>query len=148
GEDNKPIENPHAQLKHANAENIVEHFKASDGTDVYIDKQGNEVEAESGQATSDILVDQNGSVVYYILFVNDVYAWYNAGVAKPNPVVLNPNQFPTTPGARDSICALARANGQVLTDSNALAIELKTSWVEAKNLPDAESNYVIIDAMV
>lgn len=147
GEDNKPIESPQAVIKHK-GENIVAHFKASDGKDVYIDQQGNEVEAETGQATADILVDQNGSVVYYILFVNDVYAWYHAGVAPPNKVIFNPNQFPTTAGARDSICALARANGHILTDSNALAIELKTSWVEAKNLPDAESNYVVIDAKV
>jgi len=42
---------------------------------------------------------------------------------------------------------LASANGVTLPDSNALAMEVKTSWIEASKLPDPQ-NYITIDAIV
>lgn len=145
---NQPVTSPRAHIVKGKGANIVQLFKTAEGENVFLDANGNEVEAESGQATHQVLVAQNGSVVYYLLFVNDVFAFYQAGVTSPNKITLNPNQFPTTAGARDSICALARANGVTLPDSNALAIEIKTSWVEAKDLPEDVSNYITVDAVV
>lgn len=107
-----------------------------------LDAAGNVVDSEEGQATGDALMAQNGSLVYYISMVNDVYAFYLNGTRDRK---LNASQFPTTAGARDSICAYARTKGVTLPDSNALAMELKTSWVEASTLSNT-SNYVTIDA--
>jgi len=132
-------------IKHtSNASRIVHAFTSTSGKNVYLDGGGNIIETETGQATGDVLMAKNGSLVYYLLFVNDVYAYYQSGDSNH---VLNGAQFPTTKGARDSICALARANGVTLKDSNALAVELKTSWVEAINLPDPES-YIMTYAIV
>lgn len=148
GTDNKPVAGARAHISLPVKGNFVQKLTDDKGRKIFLDESGNKIDAETGQATNDLLLAQNGSVVYYLLFVNDVYAYYQAGVTSPNKITLNPNQFPTTAGARDSICALARANGVTLPDSNALAVELKTSWVEAKDLPDAESNYIITEAIV
>jgi len=140
----KAIERPKALLKNKiNADRIVREFKVGDKS-VFLDAQGNIIDTEEGQATGDALMAQNGSLVYYITMVNDVYAYFLSG-SKNN--LMSGYQFPTTTGARDSICAIARAKGVTLPDSNALAIELKTSWVEAVDLPD-EGGYVTIDALI
>ena len=118
--------------------------KGPRGKRLVINALGEIVDSEENQATGDGLLTQTGSLVYYITLVNDVYAFYLEG-AKAGK--LNANQFPTTAGARDSICSYARSKGVALPDSNALAMELKTSWVEVNNLPNA-SNYVTINAVI
>jgi hypothetical protein len=139
-----PINKPKALLgKHSGNPNIVQEI-IQDGKPVYIDENGNVIESESGQATGDALRAQNGSLVYYITMVNDVYAWFLAGVQNNQ---YSGNQFPTTAAQLDSICAYARKNGVTLPDSTALAMELKTSWVEASSLTDA-SSYFTIDAVI
>jgi len=140
----KPIEHPKAIIQHkANRDHIVHRFATGKGF-VFLDEAGNIIESEEGQATGDALMAKNGSLVYYLSFVNDVYAWYLSGVSAGK---LNGTQFPTTAGARDSICAFARANNVTLPDSNALAIELKTSWVEAAGLADADQ-YITVMATI
>jgi hypothetical protein len=140
----KAIQQPKALLKHKiNRERIVREFK-SGGKSLFLDSEGNIIDSEEGQATGDALMAQNGSLVYYITMVNDVYAYFLTG-SKNNH--MSGYQFPTTAGARDSVCAVARGNGVTLPDSNALAIELKTSWVEAVNLSNPGS-YVTIDALI
>lgn len=140
----KPISKPRAMLgKHSGNPNIVQEIMHN-GKSVYIDENGNIIESESGQATHDALRAQNGSLVYYITMVNDVYAWFLAGVQNKQ---FSGNQFPTTAAQLDSICAYARSNGVVLPDSTALAMELKTSWVEASSLPNA-SSYFTIEAVI
>ncbi|MBD2757139.1 hypothetical protein [Spirosoma validum] len=111
---------------------------------IFLDAAGNQIQTEEGQATGNALMAQNGSLVYYLTMVNDVYAFFLTGSKNGR---FSRSQFPTTAPARDSICALARANHVQLPDSNALAIELKTSWVEAKNLPNA-SSYITVDATI
>lgn len=142
----KVIANPKAKiLTQTKAQNIVQEFKTANGTSVFLSADGKIVESESGQATGDALIAQNGSLVYYITMVNDVYAFYLSG-AKNN--LIDDATFPTTAQQRDSICAIARANGVTLPDSNALAIEIKSSWVEAVNLPNPIGSYVTIDALI
>ena len=124
--------------------NIVHEFKASNGKSVFVGANG-VVESEEGQAGGNNgLISANGSVVYYITMVNDVFAFYLSGAKNGQ---ISGLQFPTTAAQRDSICAIARANGVTLPDSNALAIEIKTSWVEASTLPDP-ANYVTINAVI
>jgi hypothetical protein len=143
---NNAIPEPKAMIVHkANSTHIVHMFTTTAGKKVFIDGNGKRVDAESGQATGDVLVAQNGSMVYYVIFANDVFAYLRTGVSAKQ---LDSTKFPTTAGGRDSICAFARSfNGATLPDSNALAIELKTSWIEASGLPDS-NNYVKTTAIV
>ncbi|MBF4517717.1 hypothetical protein IRZ71_15235 [Flavobacterium sp. ANB] len=126
-------------------ENILQEFKQGNKA-VFLDSKGHIVDTEQGQAgSSGALVAVNKSLVYYITMVNDVYAYFLTGVKDKK---LNGNQFPTTAAARDSILAYAKANGLATPpDPDALAMELKTSWVEAKDLPNADS-YITIKAKV
>jgi hypothetical protein len=124
---------------------VVQEFKVGNKS-IFLDSNGNEVQSEQGQAGSDgVLMGENKSLVYYITMVNDVYAYFLTGV---NEGKLNGNQFPTTGSARDSIVAYAKTKGWAAPpDPNALAMELKTSWVEVTNLPNADT-YVTIKAII
>jgi hypothetical protein len=124
---------------------VVQEFKVGNKS-IFLDSNGNEVQSEQGQAGSDgVLMGENKSLVYYITMVNDVYAYFLTGV---NEGKLNGNQFPTTASARDSIVAYAKTKGWAAPpDPNALAMELKTSWVEVTNLPNADT-YVTIKAII
>jgi len=102
------------------------------------------VDTEEGQATDDVLMDQNGSLLYYITMVNDVYAEFLTGVDNGE---LSGKEFPTTATALDSIVDYAAQRGVTLSDPNALTIEVKTSWTEVDNLSNADS-YITIDAIV
>lgn len=140
----KPIAQPKAIIgKKINPRGILQEI-VKEGRTVFVDANGNIIESESGQATGDALRAQNGSLVYYITMVNDVYAWFIAAVQNKK---MSGYQFPTTASDLDSICSFARQNGVTLPDSTALAMELKTSWVEASSLADP-SSYITIDAVI
>jgi len=147
---NAVLEKPQAITKHrGNITTIVQRFKTKEGKAVLVDKDGNVIDGESGQATKDVLMAQKGSLVYYIIFVNDVYAYYNTGVHLNQLPGLS-DTFPTRANQLQQICNYARNKYQkTLPDSIALTMELKTSWVETKDLPgDVEKDYVTIDAMI
>ncbi len=123
---------------------VAQAFTATNGQTVLLGPNG-VVESEEGQAGgSHGLMSQNGSIVYYVTMVNDVFAVY-LSAAKTNQ--MSNLRFPTTAAQRDSIVALATANGINLPDPDALAIEIKTSWVEASTLPST-ANYITIDAII
>ena len=136
---NNEIANPKALIRHAVKGNFVERFKVGNHF-VFLDAKGKLTHSEVGQATGHVLMSKQGSLVYYLSSVNDVYAYYMTGVKNG---VLNGSHFPTTAGARDSITAYARKTGRTLPDSNALALEIKTSWVEASSLPDADKYFQV-----
>jgi hypothetical protein len=108
-----------------------------------VDKTGRIV-SEEGQATDDVLMDKNGKLVYYISFVNDVYVEFLKAVDQKK---MSGYQFPTTKEERDSIFNFAKQNGVVLKNPNTLAIEMKTSWVEAELVKNIEE-FVTIEAIV
>jgi hypothetical protein len=122
---------------------ILQEFKLGKQS-VFLDSDGNRIDTETGQATNDALMTVNGSLVYYISMVNDVYAYFLTG-AKDGK--LNGSQFPTTIADKDAIIAYAKAQGNTLKNPDALAIELKMSWVEASSIKDL-SNYITIDAKI
>lgn len=141
----KIIQNPKALITlRGNKKKMVQEFITTRGQSVFLNTDGQVVETEVGQATHNGLISRKGSLVYYISMVNDVYAYY-LSAAKEGQI--SGAEFPTTAQQRDSICAIARINGATLPDSNALAIEIKTSWVEAETVPDPE-NYVVVEAWV
>jgi hypothetical protein len=140
----KTIAHPHAVIQHKkNQLHFVRRFIVGKKT-VFLDVAGNVVDSEEGQATGDALMAQNGSLVYYLTLVNDVYAQY-LNLAKNDPAMRK--KFPTTALERDIIYAYALLHHVVLPHPNALAMELKSSWVEASTLPDS-SNYVLMTATI
>lgn len=102
------------------------------------------VDTEEGQATDDVLMSQKKSLVYYISMVNDVYAQFLTGAKNDS---LSGNEFPTTKGAMDSIVSYAKNQGVTLKNPETLAIEIKTSWVDASSVSNP-SEYISIDAIV
>jgi hypothetical protein len=107
---------------------------------------------EFGQANSNAaLMTQKGQLVYYLLQVNDMFAYFRTGVAngKINPV---PNQFPTDRDILKQItdfAAHAPAPNTLakIDDANALAVEVKSAWIETRNLANP-GDYVTVMATI
>jgi hypothetical protein len=116
---------------------------------IFVNGLGNVVPVEQGQADGSVLESQNGSLVYYALMVNDVYAYFLTG-SKDNKILPMPTTFPTTAAALNQIVAFAAAQvpPKTFPDSVALAIELKTSWVLASSVPNNGSGYITMTASV
>ena len=118
---------------------------------VVLNSAGAVIDVEQGQAGGDgVLVAQNGSLVYYATMVNDVYAYFLTGTkTTPGNGGINPTptQFPTTLAELNKVIAFGAAHGKTFPDANALAIEVKTSWVEAAGLPNL-SSYITMTATV
>jgi hypothetical protein len=102
------------------------------------------VDSEEGQATDDVLMAQNGSLIYYISMVNDVYAQFLTGARNGE---IDDSEFPTTQSDVDAIVSYAARQGTRVKDPETLAIEFKTSWVSVNDVVDA-SQYITIDALV
>jgi len=97
---------------------------------------------ETGQAGGNgVLVSQAGSLVYYGIHVNDVYAEFLTG---QKAGAISATEFPTTQADLD---AVERFAGQDFSDGVALTLELKTSWVDAATVGDT-SRYLTITAQV
>ena len=99
-----------------------------------LDLFGSFPETEQGQADGNVLMAQNGSLVYYALTVNNVFALYRTMLGASVPAG---TKFPVTQADLDAITNFAAANGQPpVIDSEALAIEIKSSWIESSSLAD------------
>jgi len=131
--------------KELRKELIVQKF-IIDRIPVFLDPIGNVVEVEQAQADGSILMAQNGSLVYYQAMVNDVYAYFLTG-AKNGGITPAPTKFPTTQADLNKITAFASANGKTFPDPEALAIEVKTAWVEAAGLVNP-SSYISLTATI
>jgi hypothetical protein len=125
-----------------------------DGIPIFIDPSLAVIDVEQGQADgAGVLEAQttaNGSLVYYATMVNDVYAYFLTGVKDGAITTTTPNQFPTTQADLNATTAFAMAHGKPnppFPDPNALAIEVKSSWVVAAGLPNL-SSYVTMTATI
>jgi len=109
------------------------------------DKSVQTTQAQAGGGNA--LIAQNGSLVYYITFVNDMFAYYASGVKAGK---LDGSQFPTTAAGRDAIMKYARQNKfPIPSDSNALVMEIKSSWIELDSIPASErSNFITVKAII
>jgi hypothetical protein len=120
-----------------------------------------------GQAGGNgVLLSQQKSVIFYETLVNDVYAWYltgrktQQGGIPPYYVSSNPATYgffptcavPTPNCATDlqSIVNFAKTHGgpQSFPDGDALAVEIKLSWVDASTLPNNAQGYITTRALV
>ncbi len=119
---------------------------------IFIDPTSHVVETETGQAGGDgVLVTQatagrpTGTIVYYLLQVNDVYAYFLKG---NKTGAFAASTFPTTPAGLLQVTNYVASQGKPpLPDPNALAVELKSSWVEASTLPNP-NDYVTMMATI
>lgn len=140
----KAIEKPGFVSNLSNPENVVHAFTTAEGQ-IFLDANGNILTDVAQAATHNALMSQNGSLVYYITMVNDMYAYFLSATRNENRIY---DKFPTTNTARNNILTWARKNGYALPpDANALAVEIKTSWIIADSLIN-QSNFVTMDAMV
>lgn len=98
---------------------------------------------------SNVLMAQNGSLVYYNVMVNDIYAVFATMVTLG--VLPNTSKFPTTQAELNVIKNYAAANNIPLVNTNdkALAMEIKTAWVENIQFTGAQnSKYILINSSV
>lgn len=118
----------------------LEPYKAGDPLDAtsYVGK----ADTEEGQATGNVLLDRHGNVVYYITFVNDVYATLLNMAAQDTSSV---DKFPTTQEELTEILAFAQKSNMKILEPNTLAMELKTSWVQLASDMNA-ADFVTISA--
>ena len=113
---------------------------------IFLNAAGNVVDVEEGQADGGVLETQSNSLIYYASMVNDVYAYFLTGT-KNGGILPKPTQFPTTQAELNKISTFAAGHSVTLPDSVALAVELKTSWVDASTVTDP-SSYITMQGVV
>jgi hypothetical protein len=112
---------------------------------ITLDLFGNFPETEQAMADGTVLMAQNGSLVYYALTVNNVFALYRTMQGANVPAG---TKFPVNQADLDAIETFAAANGHSpVIDSEALAIEIKSAWIESSSLADP-SQFIQMKAVV
>jgi hypothetical protein len=113
-----------------------------DGIPIFLNSAGNLIEVEQGQADFSVLIAQNGSLIYYGIAVSEVMAYFRTmqGASVPSALM-----FPTTQGELDTITNFASANGRTFVDPQALAVEIKTSWIETTGISNPD-DYITMTA--
>ena len=124
------------------------------GSGTYIDTitgtvlQTESEQAQAGDGKYPVLLAHNNTLLYYAILVNDVYAWFVAGT-NSGAISPAPSNFPTTKADLTKIQNFASGHGVSFIDPNALAIELKTSWIDASTLPaGAAVGYITTQATI
>lgn len=117
------------------------------GIPVFLDLNGNVIDVETGQADNGVLISQGGSLIYYITVVNDVLAYHRtmqpAGLLPFNTPIV----FPLTAADGAAVVAFAASHNFKIVDPEALAIESKSSWVDASTIANP-ADYVTVDAVI
>jgi len=130
-----------------------------DGFPIFIDPSLEVIDVEQGEAITDGVLEAQttagGSLVYYATIVNDVYAYYATGV-NHNAISLAPGPcpsappattcFPTTQADLNKIVAFATGH-TTFPDPTALAIEVKSAWVDASGLSNPNA-YITMSATI
>lgn len=117
------------------------------GIPIFTDLAGNVIDVEPGQADNGVLLSQNGSLIYYITVVNDVFAYHRT---MQGPAVIDDSTtivFPMTTADANAVKTFAAGKGHTIVDPQALAIESKSSWVEASAVPNP-GDYVQVSATI
>lgn len=114
---------------------------------IFIDSAGNIIDVEPGQADGGVLLSQNNSLIYYITVVNDLYAFDRT---MKGPALITPPtsiNFPTTAAQGAVVTAFAASKHHTILEPQALAVESKSSWIEASSVPNP-GDYIQADAVV
>jgi len=134
----KPIAKPRAIISpDLDKELTVQRFMI-ERTSLFLTAAGAVIDTEVGQADGGVLLAQNNSLIYYMTSVNDVYAYFLTGT-KNGGITPKPTQFPTTQADLNAITMFATAHGKTFPDPEALAIEVKTAWIETTGLSNLSS---------
>lgn len=144
---NRIIPSPKPNIRATlNRNKVVQKFVINN-VPIFVDIFGNTIDTEEGQAGGgEALVAQNGSLIFYTTSVNDVYAFFQTGT-KNGAITPTPTKFPTTQTDLNKIIAYAATKGKTFPDPEALAIEVKSSWIEAAGLPDLNT-YITMQATI
>lgn len=154
GKDGQAIERPRAIIRsELNPTTTVQAFKIDKGQ-IFLSGAGNVIDVEQGQAFGGVLMAQNHSLIYYATMVNDVYAYFLTGVKTSGPGKFSPTptEFPTTQADLTKIEQFAitfggKPSSNPFPDPEALAVEIKTSWVEAASVSNV-SDYITMTATI
>jgi len=84
-----------------------------DGRSIFLNASGGVIDVEQNQADplNGVLLAQNGSLIYYVTMVNDVYAYFLTGT-KNGGILPKPTQFPTSAADLTKITTFASAHGK------------------------------------
>lgn len=153
---------PHLiSLENKFAQNIVQAFRDNAGKIVLIDVHGNNVvPSRTHTDTAGVLISQNQSLVYYATMVNDVYAYFQTGIA--NGSIPNPNNisapgvfptalFPSTQAELDPVIAYAASKKYRFPAKESLVMEIKTAWIDMTGISTLglkSSDYLSVKAAV
>ncbi|MGG7517288.1 hypothetical protein ACQ3G6_05300 [Allorhizobium undicola] len=100
-----------------------------------------------GQAGGrDTLMSLNGSIVYYSVHANDMFAWFNTAVI--NGDIGQDASFPSTQADLDRLKAYILGQQVKVNDADAMTMEIKASWIDADKVVGKQTDYVTIDADV
>jgi hypothetical protein len=122
------------------------------GIHFFVTTSGAVVQTEEGQAGGGALMAQNNSLVFYLLQVNDVDAYFITGMKDIKITNPTPTTFPTTGSALGQITTFAQQAPAPFTkpsfpDNVAMAIEVKSSWIETTGLSNP-GDYLTINATI
>ncbi|HEX7190222.1 MAG TPA: hypothetical protein VF381_01515 [Thermoanaerobaculia bacterium] len=136
----KQIAQPKAILPPGmNPAKVAQRFFTAQGIPILVTTTGTVLDVDPGQAVGNgVLIAQNGSILFYSITVNDVFANFLSG-AKTGGITPAPTQFPTSLTDVNKVIAYATSKGRTIVDKEALAIEVKTSWIDATSLPNANT---------
>lgn len=97
-----------------------------------------------------VLIGPDDGIVYYGVKVNDLYAYYQAGVTSSAFNGELATNFPDSVSDMNVVVDYATTVFGVdgIDNSQALAMEMKTSWIEASLLPNDGEGYVTVEATV
>lgn len=109
---------------------------------IFILPTGTIVDPEVAQAGGQVQMTQSGSLIYYGIEVNDVFAYY---LTAENQGAITNIQFPVNANDLTAITTFGAQNGgHSFLNPNALAIEIKTSWVDAAAVPNANDHITMM----
>jgi hypothetical protein len=94
-------------------------------------------EAAPGEADATVLMTQGCKLVYYLIQVNDVYAYFLTGT-KNGEITPIPTSFPTTADDLRKIQDFGQYHSKTFPDAKTLAVELKTAWIETTGFSQSE----------
>jgi hypothetical protein len=126
--------------------NLIAQRFTINGKNIFLNVNGGVIETEEGQADDGVLLAQNGSLIYYVTMVNDVMAYFLTGV-KDGGITPTPTQFPINASDLAKITTFASAHSKTFPDPNALAIEVKSAWIDATAVADP-SQYITTQAVI
>lgn len=144
---NKVIPSPKPQIRALMNRSLIAQKFVINKVPIFLDPNGNIIDTEEGQAGGgEALLAQNGSLIYYTTSVNDVYAYFLTGT-KNGGITPAPTKFPTTQAELNKIIAFAATKGKTFPDPEALAIEVKSSWIETTGLANL-SSYITMQGTI